>query len=253
MVKPLKKRRSPTRKTGALVRTANPQVSRLGPKRLLRDLRLLIQQARVGVAHAVNSALVLLYWEVGHRIRTEILNSKRATYGDEIFSTLSRKLVAEFGNGFSQANLFRMARFAEVFPQREIVAALSRQLGWSHFVEVIPLKDDLQRDFYAEMCRVEQWSVRTLRAKRQSLLFERTALSKKPAELARQELLALRDEDRVTPDLVFRDPYVLDFLRLHDETTALALPPSSRQELLAVGVVAERVACWRHATKGSQD
>lgn len=69
-------------------------------------------------------------------------------------------------------------------------------MGWSHFVEIIFLPIDLQRDFYAEMCRVERWSVRTLRAKVQSMRFERTALSRKPAELARQELDALRDEDR---------------------------------------------------------
>ena len=217
MVKPLKQRRSSSRKTGALVRVTSQKVSRLGSTRLLRDLRQLIQQARVGVAHAVNSALVLMYWEIGHRIRTEILKSKRASYGDEIVSTLSRQLTAEFGSGYSRPNLFRMVRFAETFSVREIVSTLSRQLGWSHFVEIIPLKDDLQRDFYAEMCRVEQWTVRALRAKLQGMLFERTALSKKPAKLARQELLALRDEDRVTPDLIFRDPYLLDFLGLKDQ------------------------------------
>ena len=109
-----------------------------------------------------------------------------------------------------------MIRFADVFPDGEIVSTLSRQLGWSHFVEIIPLKDDLQRDFYAEMCRIERWSVRTLRTKVQSMLFERTALSRKPDKLARQELEALREEDQLTPDLVFRDPYFLDFLGLAD-------------------------------------
>ena len=200
-----------------VIRIRTKAVPRLGPRRLLREVRQLIEQSRVGVAHAVNSALVLMYWEIGHRIRTEILKSKRASYGDEIVSTLSRQLTAEFGSGYSRPNLFRMVRFAETFSVREIVSTLSRQLGWSHFVEIIPLKDDLQRDFYAEMCRVEQWTVRTLRAKLQGMLFERTALSKKPAKLARQELLALRDEDRVTPDLIFRDPYLLDFLGLKDQ------------------------------------
>jgi hypothetical protein len=98
--------------------------------------------------------------QIGRRIRTEVLKEKRAGYGEEICSTPSNELAAEFGTGFSRANLFRMIRFAEVFPEREIVSTLSRQLGWSHFVEIIPLKNDLQRDFYAEMCRVERWSVR---------------------------------------------------------------------------------------------
>ena len=177
------------------------------PAKLLRDLRNLIQSTRASVAHAVNSALVILYWEVGRRIRTEVLKSERATYGDEICSTLSNELTADFGNGFSRPNLTRMIRFAEVFPDRDVVAALSRQLGWSHFVEIIYLKNPLQRDFYAEMCRIERWSVRALRAKIGGMLFERTALSKRPEILIEQELEKLREQDLLTPDLVFRDPY----------------------------------------------
>ena len=64
------------------------------------------------------------------------------------------------------------------------------------------------------MCRVERWRVRTLRKKIDGMLYERTAISKKPEELVKKELSALRDEDRITPDLVFRDPYFLDFLGL---------------------------------------
>jgi predicted nuclease of restriction endonuclease-like (RecB) superfamily len=186
------------------------------PGPLLDDLRALIRQAREGAAQAVNSALVLLYWQVGHRIRTEILREQRAAYGEQIVLTLSAQLIPEYGDGFGARNLFRMVRFAEAFPDREIVAALAWQLGWSHFVEIIPLDDPLKRDFYAEMARAERWSVRTLRAKVQGMLFERTALSRRPEALARQELAALRDEDRLTPDLVFRDPYLLDFLGLKD-------------------------------------
>jgi DUF1016 N-terminal domain len=154
--------------------------------------------------------------QVGARIRSEILRKKRAEYGEEILPTLSAKLTPEFGDGFSARNLARMIKFAEVFPDTQIVAALSRQLGWSHFVEIIPLKDQLQRDFYAEMCRIERWSVRKLREKIAGLLYERTAISRKPAELAKQELRKLREEDQITPDLVFRDPYLLDFLGLSD-------------------------------------
>jgi predicted nuclease of restriction endonuclease-like (RecB) superfamily len=81
---------------------------------------------------------------------------------------------------------------------------------------LIPLEKPLQRDFYAEMCRLENWSVSTLRKKIGGMLYERTALSKKPAELAKQELKTLREEDKLTPELVFRDPYLLDFLGLKD-------------------------------------
>jgi predicted nuclease of restriction endonuclease-like (RecB) superfamily len=205
-------KRKSSRKVASL--PVNARAVPASPEALLDDLRSLIQQAREGVAQAVNSALVLLYWQVGHRIRTEILKSARAAYGEEIVPTLSAQLTLEFGRGFMEKSLRRMIQFAEVFPDQQIVAALSRQLGWSHFVEIIPLPIDLQRDFYAEMCRIERWSVRTLRGRIQSMLFERTALASKPAELVRRELDALRDEDRLTADLVFRDPYFLDFLGL---------------------------------------
>jgi len=185
-------------------------------KDLLKDLRELVADARQDVARQVNSALVLLYWRVGKRIRQDILKEKRAGYGEQIVATLSRQLVIEFGNGYSRPNLFRMIRFAEVFADEEIVSTLSRQLSWSHFVEIIPLEDDLKRDFYAEMCRIERWSVRTLHQKISGMLFERTALSKKPEKLIREELDSLRTEDKLTPDLVFRDPYFLDFLGLKD-------------------------------------
>jgi hypothetical protein len=193
-----------------------PTKSHKPPDALFEDLRVLIIEARQDVARQVNSALVLLYWRVGKRIHQNILKEKRAEYGEEIVPTLSTQLVPEFGEGFSKRNLFRMIRFAEVFPDEQIVVTLSRQLGWSHFVEIIPLKDELQRDFYAEMCRIERWSVRTLRQKISGMLFERTALSKKPVELAKQELIKLQEEDKLTPDLVFRDPYLLDFLGLKD-------------------------------------
>lgn len=183
---------------------------------LLQDIRILIEQTRSTVAVAVNVGLTIMYWRIGKRIQDDVLKSERASYGDEIVSTLSRQLTMEYGNGFSAKNLRHIIRFSESFPDLEIVSTLSRVLSWSHFKEIIYLKQPLQKEFYAEMCRVERWSVRTLRAKIDSLLYERTALSRKPEELVSLELDALRTEDRLTPDLVFRDPYVLDFLGLND-------------------------------------
>jgi len=183
---------------------------------LLTEVRGLILAAREQVARAVDSGLVMLYWHVGHRIWQDILKEKRAEYGAKIVAALGRQLEKEFGRGFTAKNLHRMAQFAEVFPDEQIVAALRRQLGWTHFRMIIPLEDELKRDFYAEMCRIERWSTRTLEKKIGGMLYERTALSKKPDKLIRQELAALREEDKLTPDLVFRDPYVLDFLGLRD-------------------------------------
>lgn len=109
-----------------------------------------------------------------------------------------------------------MIRFTEAFPDERIVNALSTQLGWTHFRHIIAINDPLKRDFYAEMCRIERWSTRTLEKKISGMLFERTALSKKPEKLIREERDTLRAEDKLTPDLVFRDPYFLDFLGLKD-------------------------------------
>jgi len=107
--------------------------------------------------------------------------------------TVSRQLVSEFGEGFTDKHLRRMIQFAEDFPDMEIVVTLSRQLRWSHFVAILPLKDDLQRDFYAEMCWMDRWSVRTLRKKIDGMLYERTAISKKPEKLIEKDLAALRE------------------------------------------------------------
>jgi len=201
-------------KEGRMVSDYLPQ--QVTPSALLAEIRLMIEGTRSAVAVTVNVGLTFLNWRIGQRIAQEILKGKRAEYGETIVSTLSRQLTKDYGNGFSAKNLHHMIKFAEVFPDEQIVSTLSRQLSWSHFKEIIYLKQPLQREFYAEMCRVEQWSVRTLREKISGMLFERTALSRKPAELAKQDLDLLREEDKLTPDLVFRDPYLLDFLNLKD-------------------------------------
>jgi predicted nuclease of restriction endonuclease-like (RecB) superfamily len=195
------------------IKKSEPIVS-AASKGLLDDLRRMIEETRQGVAITVNAAMTMLYWRIGKRINEEILKGERAKYGGEIVVSLSRKLEAEYGRGFSEKSLRHMLRFAEVFPDERIVSALMRQLSWTHFLAIIYLQEPIQRDFYAEMCRIERWSTRTLQKKIGSMLYERTALSKKPEELARIELDALREEDKLTTDLVFRDPYFLDFLGL---------------------------------------
>lgn len=213
-------KRTSKRNSTKLAKAAAKPTRRRGNAPLLRDIRGLIEESRQQVARTVNSALVWLYWSIGKRIREDVLQEKRAEYGEEIVQTLSAQLTSEYGRGYGKRNLFRMVRFAEVFPDEQIVSSLMTQLSWTHFIYLIPLDDPLKRDFYAEMCRMERWSVRTLRKQIDRLLFERTAVSKKPDELIVRELEALRNEGELTPDLVFRDPYFLDFLGLsghHDE------------------------------------
>ncbi len=183
---------------------------------LIQDVRQLIEASRQRVATTVNTELSLLYWQIGQRIDQENLTGERAGYGQEIVATLSQQLSRDYGSGFSRSGLARMIKFNQCFPDIEIVKALAQSLSWSHFKELLPLDKPLQREYYAELCRVERWSVRTLRKKIDCMLYERTALSKKPDELARLELAKLRDTDLLTPDLVFKDPYFLEFLGLQD-------------------------------------
>jgi len=188
------------------------------PKGLFEDISKLIFEARQRVATAVNVGQSSLYWNIGTRIRKDILKEKRAEYGKRIVATLSQQLMQKFGTGFTSNALFRMIKFSELFPDHKIVATLWQQLSWSHFRELLPINDPLKRQFYCEMCRVENWDVRTLQKKIDYMLYERTALSKKPNKLIKHELDALSNDNRLTPDLIFRDPYFLDFLGLRNAT-----------------------------------
>ena len=186
------------------------------PPALLGDIRALIEAARKRAASTVNSELTMLYWRIGQRIRSQVLDGRRGAYGKEVLPNLAAQLVKEYGGSFAEQNLRRMVQFAATFPDERILVSLIRELSWTHFIALMPLKDPLQRDYYAQMASAERWSVRTLRERIDSMLYERTALSKKPDETITQELAAMRDAQRMSPALVMRDPYILDFLGLRD-------------------------------------
>ena len=183
---------------------------------LLNDIKNLIQQTKNIVITTANSSLVMLHWNIGKRIQDEVLKNERAEYGSQVISNLAEQLRLECGKGFSKFSLSRMITFYNVFTDKAIVAALSQQLSWSHFVELIPLSSGIKVDFYTELCRIERWSTRTLRDKIQGMLFERTAISKKPEETIKQTIQDLREKNKLTPALVLRDPYLLEFLELED-------------------------------------
>jgi predicted nuclease of restriction endonuclease-like (RecB) superfamily len=160
-----------------------------------------------------------------------VLQGERAAYGEQIVSALAKHLEADYGRGFSPQNLRHMLRFAEAFPDEQIVYAARRQLNWTHFRTLIYIDDPLKRDFYLQMCQQEGWSTRTLQARLDSQLFERTALSKAPDELLAQELASLRQSGELAPALVLKDPYVLDFLGLHDRYLEKDLEDAILREL----------------------
>ena len=183
-------------------------------KILVEDLKTLILATKEQVAISVNSSLTLMYWQIGYKINEDILKNSRAEYGKEILQTVSAKLTEEFGQGYSYSSLTRMMKFAQYFTF-ENIATLSQQLSWSHFKELLPMEDNLKIEFYSQMSALDKWSVRTLRNRIDSMLYERTALSKIPDELITYEIEKLK-EGVVTPNMVLKDPYVLDFLELND-------------------------------------
>lgn len=183
---------------------------------LFTEVNQLIQAAKQQVTVAVNAELTLLYWQVGKRIADEVLKGERAEYGKQVLPDLARRLTALYGKGWTQRNLANMVRFVECFPEAKILHALSAKLSWTHFRQLIAIDEPLKRDFYVQMAQLEGWSTRVLNERIDAMLFERSALSKKPEETIRLELKALAERGKMTPALVLKDPYVLDFLELND-------------------------------------
>ena len=197
------------------IKKSNPIVSQAATDSLIRDLRQIIEQARVHVAATANYELTMMYWHIGERINREVLGNVRADYGKQIVSAVSTQLQAEYGKkGLEPRSIWRMMQFAQEFPNEQIVSAVSTKLTWSHIIEILPLKDDLQREFYLTLAASERWSVRQLRKEIDGMLFERTAISGKPDEFIKKELSILRDDNVMSPDLVFKSPYFLEFTGL---------------------------------------
>lgn len=182
--------------------------------KLIHNVRQIVIESKNNAIQSVNSILTMMYWQIGNTINQDILNNNRADYGKSIVATLSRQLQAEFGRGFDEKNLHRIIKFANIF-NKEKVASLMRELSWTHFLVVLPIADEIKRDFYLQMCKNEKWSVRVFRERVNSMLYERTALSKQPAELIKHELAEL-EKGIVKDNIVLKDPYLLDFLDIKD-------------------------------------
>jgi predicted nuclease of restriction endonuclease-like (RecB) superfamily len=181
---------------------------------LIADIKQLIDSAKTRVALKVNQEMTFLYWNIGKRIKEDILKAERAEYGAQIIETISQQLIGEYGKGFSLANIFKMLALYESFPEEKIFSTLSRKLSWSHFVELLNVKDALKRSFYAQMVQLDNWSVRTLREKIGKMLYERTALAQEPNKVIENSLDLVRNEGKLDTRMLLQNPYILDFLDL---------------------------------------
>lgn len=207
----------------------NAEINKSG---FVSDIKILIEQSKQQLALVVNSTMSLLYWQIGTRINQELKQyTSNETYGKQIVASLCRQLEIEYGTSFSEKNLRRMMQFAIQFPDEKIVVSLIRQLSWTHILAIIPIEDPLKREFYIQMCAHEKWSVRVFRERIQSMLYERSAISKKPDKTIQNDLKSLQNEQKISADLVFKDPYVLDFLGLKDTYSEKDLETSIIAEL----------------------
>jgi len=182
---------------------------------LYQDICTLVEDARHHVASTSNAAITLLYWNIGNRINKDLLDDKRAEYGKQIVSQLATQLQQQFGKrGFQERNIRRMMQFAELFPDLNIVSQAATKLSWSHFLELLSLKEGLKREFYLTMAMTEYWGRDTLRAKIDGMLYERTLISAQPDEFIKTELVHLQKGEKFSPDVIFKSPYFLDFTGL---------------------------------------
>lgn len=153
-----------------------------------------------------NSTLTILFWQVGKRINEDVLNNQRASYGKQIVSLIAIRLEEKYGRNFTEKNIRRMMQFAQEFPDFQIVVPLARQLSWSHFLILIPLKTAEARMFYAQLAIDERLGKRDLRKQIATKTFERTQIANLQVQ-----------QSEIIPVNTFKDPYLLDFLGLRSD------------------------------------
>ena len=200
------------------------------PTTLISNIIKEIESTKSHVARYTNSALVSLYWNIGTLINNDILNNVRAEYGEQLLHKLAKDLTLLYGNGFDRPNLSRMVKFSKLYTQ-EICVTLSHKLSWSHIVYLITIEDQIKRDFYAEMCCIERWSVRLFRQKVDGMLYERTAISKNPEAVIISEIDKLKSGDLSNPEMYLQDPYILSFLKNRDVSSEKDLEEAILNEL----------------------
>ncbi|MGC1182764.1 PDDEXK nuclease domain-containing protein [Legionella sp.] len=198
------------------------ELSNINEEQLYSDISQLIEVTQQRALHEINRAGVLLYWHIGRRINHDILKYNRAEYGGSVIKNLADKLQKKFGKGFGLRVIHRCVQFERFFSEERIVIALSQHLKWTHFVSLLNISNQLKREFYAEMCRIERWSTRELSKRIDDMLFERTAIAKKADNVIEKEISKLRETQVLEPDLIIQDPYIFSYLSsevLNDERT----------------------------------
>lgn len=187
-----------------------------GEIQLYSDVYHIVERSRQRLATTINAEICMMHWQIGKRIKDDVLYNQRAEYGKQIVKNLAEQLTQRFGKGWSDRKLLHCIRAAYTFTKDEIVYAVRTQLTWTHLRSLMFIDDQLKRKFYMEMTRLERWDTRTLDQKINSMLYERTALSRKPEEVIKQKLEQIQSTNTLTPDVIFRSSYFLDAIGLVD-------------------------------------
>lgn len=175
-------------------------------KNLIQDIGIVLNEGRKQAYKTVNNILVKTYWEIGKRIVEFEQHGKiTSEYGSKLLINLSKEL-SPLGKGFSRSNLTYMRLLYIKYPKSE---TLSHQLSWSHYFELLKVDDDLARSFYEKQCIKEKWSIREFKRQKNSMLFERIALSKD-----KKGVLEISEKGQIieTAKDIIKEPYVLEFL-----------------------------------------
>ena len=205
---------------------------------IFKGVQHIIESAKQKAAVFLNAETTLLYWQVGNYINEQLIHKERADYGAKIIATLSQQLTMQYGKGYTYTALTRMCRVA-IFVDAEIIVTLSQRLSWSHLIELAAIEDSIKRNFFTQLCLYEGWSIRTLRGKIDSMLFERTAIASQSEKTIKDALQNLSKEKMLTPELVFKNSYVLNFLNLpstySEEELETALVNNLKEFILELG------------------
>lgn len=186
---------------------------------LYSDVCQIIDGTRGRIATFLNTEVCMTNWYIGKRIKEDVLFNQRAEYGKQVIKNLSLRLIGRYRSGWSEKKLRHCIRSAETFSEQDIVSSTQRQLTWTHLKSLMYIKDPLERQFYAHLCGMEHWDTRTLDQKIDQQLYQRSAISRKPEEVIKQELAEVKENNQLLPDLVFRSSYFLDMLGLPDVFT----------------------------------
>ena len=173
----------------------------------------IIDNARMQVAIYVNTQTCMTFWNVGKYIIDDMDYQTYSAYGKKILATLSQRLTARYGKGFTYSALTRMMKVAHIYNNREMFAMLSQTLSWSHFLELITIEDPTKRLFYQQMGIAEHWSVQQLRDKQDEMAYERSLIAAKPDDEIVRTLENITPQN-TDPDVVLKSSYILDFLGL---------------------------------------